>query len=113
MYGIPEGTWIKGMAEARRQPGGVVIAREQVAVGNEVSGVGRMQHKASTSECVLWWKGLIREWDMIQDETPPHDQIPSRQCRTQETASHTGDSVACTIQHCMRETASRARDSVV
>ena len=76
VYGIPEGTWLKGMADARKQPGGAVIAREQAFGRREVSGVGRMQQETSTSECVLWWKDLIREWDMIPNETPPVIKFP-------------------------------------
>ena len=76
VYGIPQGTWLKGMADARKQPGGAAIARETVAAAYEAVGVGRMQQETSTSECVSWWKDLIREWDMIPNETPPVIKFP-------------------------------------
>ena len=77
VYGIPEGTWLNGMANARKQPGGAVIAREQKQATASRVGVDAMGDSNSTSEAVLWWKNLMHEWDMIPNESPPVVKHPA------------------------------------
>ena len=77
VYGIPEGTWLCGMANARKQPGGAVIAREEKGAGASTVRVDAMGGINSTSEAVDWWKNLMLEWDMIPNESPPVIKHPA------------------------------------
>ena len=76
VYGIPRGTWLQGMADARRQPGGAVIARMQKRAAHTTVGVDQMANITSTSEAGEWWKDLMLEWDKLPNETPPTIKHP-------------------------------------
>jgi len=76
VYGVPKGTWLQGMADARRQPGGAVIARMQKRVAHTAVGVDQMDNVSSTSEAIEWWKDLMLEWDKLPNESPPTIKYP-------------------------------------
>ena len=76
VYGVPKGTWLQGMADARRQPGGAVIARMQKRVAHTAVGVDQMDNVSSTSEAIEWWKDLMLEWDKLPNESPPTIKFP-------------------------------------
>ena len=76
VYVIPRGTWLQGMADARRQAGGAVIARMQKHAAHTTVGVDQMANISSTSEAVEWWKDLMLEWDKLPNETPPTIKHP-------------------------------------
>ena len=75
-YGIPETTWLHGLAAARRQPGGAVIARQQSFAGQSTAGVDRQETVSSTSEAIGWWVDLFAEWDKLPNESPPVIKYP-------------------------------------
>ena len=75
-YGIPETTWLHGLAAARRQPGGAVIARQQSYAGQSTAGVDRQETVSSTSEAIGWWVDLFAEWDKLPNESPPVIKYP-------------------------------------
>ena len=80
------GTWLQGMADARRQAGGAVIARMQKHAAHTTVGVDQMANISSTSEAVEWWKDLMLEWDKLPNETSPTIKHPPYQCARDEAA---------------------------
>ena len=60
------------MANAKKQAGGAVIARQQkFADGCSMSRTERQGGVTSTSEAIGWWKDLMHEWDKLPNESPP------------------------------------------
>ena len=76
-YGIPESTWLQGLADAKKQPGGAVIARRQRFVGHATKGLDQLEGITSTSEAIGWWKDLMLEWDKLPNESPPVIKHPA------------------------------------
>ena len=76
VHGVPKGTWLHGMADARRQPGGAGIARMQKRAAHTAVGVDQMGNVSSTSEAIEWWKDLMLEWDKLPNESPPTIKYP-------------------------------------
>lgn len=77
VYGVPEATWLRLMADARRQPGGSTLARQMRFAHQATTGIDKMGGITSTSEAINWWKDLMREWDMLPNESPPVIKYPS------------------------------------
>ena len=77
VHGIPEGTWLQGIADARRKPGGATLTRALASTNQSRSGVSRVADVTATSEAVEWWKDLMREWDKIPNESPPVVKHPA------------------------------------
>ena len=76
-YGIPLGTWLQGMANAKKQPGGAGITRALTSAGQSFQHVDQIGHVTSTSEAEAWWVDLISEWDFLPNESPPVIKHPS------------------------------------
>ena len=77
VHGIPEGTWLQGMAHARERPGWATLSRNLASVNNTRSGVDRLQAVTATAEAVDWWMDLMHEWDMMPNESPPIIKHPA------------------------------------
>jgi hypothetical protein len=58
-YGIPEGTWLQGIVDAKRKPGGAVLSRELLHAKESRAGVDEAVVVTSSSEAVEWWADLI------------------------------------------------------
>jgi len=72
-YGIPLSTWLQGMADARKFPGGAVSSRAERSASKST---GAVQMVTSKSEAVDWWKDIMREWDILPNESPPVIKYP-------------------------------------
>ena len=71
VFGIPESTGLQGMADARRQPGGAVISRQLSSASSSEPGAVLLADITSTSEAIDWWVDLMREWEIMPNESPP------------------------------------------
>ena len=76
-YGIPLHTWLKGMANAKKQAGGAGITRALKPASQSFQRVDQMGQITSKSEAEEWWMDLLSEWDVLPNESPPVIKHPS------------------------------------